>query len=158
MKFLKFSFLALGPIDWYKVSNAGKTTWRPAIKELKFYSDVACKTQVDILGTNVECSGHNPPSSNACGKAVDGSAGTSWRPQCQPCHKGDARIAVPLPRDTAVKCIVADNLGKGSGGNNNWNTGLIIGRSEDKVTWKEVAVSNSENFIKLEDGTSRSGK
>jgi len=125
----------------YRVSNAGYTGWRPAVSEIKVFSDPSCRTE--IHATYVEDSGNNPGHGDGSA-ALDDTRSTMWRPQCHPCNPKEAWIT--FSASIRAECVEADNLGKGSGGGQTWNGGILVEVwNSEKNQWITAMQSDNEN-------------
>ena len=129
----------------YRLSNNGKTTWRPNVPDIRVYSDFKCTKQ--ILTRYVDQSGSNPKGSKEQdgSKALDSSTVTTWRPQCGPiCEIGEAWVMFSTEFD--IRCAKAQNLGKGkTNSGENWNVGIKVERLY-QGTWISTIESNTGNI------------
>ena len=124
----------------YRISNNGLTGWRPAISEVRAYSDSECAIEVDA--TFVDMSGHN--SGHGDGSAAfDNTEDTLWRPQCQPCGIGEAWLSFAVAEE--IECVRASDLGQGAGGSEWWNGGIKVELQNADSTWTTAMESTSGN-------------
>ena len=128
----------------YRVSNNGKTGWRPAVQEIQVFSDRVCSTKT--LATYVDVSGSRSGSHDGIA-AFDDNIATEWRPQCSPCTKNEAWVI--FTTNLEAKCINAGNLGRGPGGHGSWNIGIYVELKNLYGSWGMVMESQSENIAKL---------
>jgi len=125
----------------YRVSNAGYTGWRPAVSEIKVFSDQSCATEIEA--THVADSGHLPGYGDGSA-ALDATSYTRWRPQCPQCNPKDAWIT--FSASTRAKCVEAGNLGEGAGGDKTWNGGILVDLwNSTKNQWVTAMQSDNGN-------------
>ena len=124
----------------YRVSNNGETGWRPAVPEIQVFLDQACSKKA--IAAYVNDSGHLSGSGD--GKAAfDDNKDTSWRPQCYPCAINEAWATFSTTEK--AQCIIASNLGLGSGGDKTWNNGITVELRNGDGSWKIVMQSRNNN-------------
>ena len=134
----------------YRVSNNGPIGWRPAVQEVQAFLDQSCSKKAEAA--YVDESGHLSGSGD--GKAAfDGNTGTSWRPQCPEqsggqCAKNEAWITFSTTEE--VQCIIANELGHGSGGGKAWNIGITVELKNCDGTWNIVMQSHIDNSASSE--------
>ena len=85
--------------------------------------------------------------------AFDGNTGTSWRPQCPEqgggqCAKNEAWISFSTTEK--VQCIIANELGHGSGGGTAWNNGITVELKNCDGSWNIVMQSHIDNSASSE--------
>jgi hypothetical protein len=104
----------------WRVSNADYVGYRPAIQELRMFSDTSCSVQVSIpasgITANTNGDGSGTAASLVAGYLTDGDSATSYRPQCPACNVGAAWLAVDFSVPVNIMCVETDaGLGIGLG-------------------------------------------
>jgi len=132
---------------YWRVANNGNSAWRPAVRNVKFFSDSECTQELtEFVHAEAEhstflCS-YEPgaPWQTPCRAAFSNNG--DWRPQCQNCSPGEAWVGGKFDVPTSVRCVDAPGLGSGSGGGRTWNNGVRLEKSFDAgETWVRVATS-----------------
>ena len=125
----------------YRVSNNVRTGWRPAVFEVRVYTDYECT--VEIHASFEDMSGYDLGYGDGSA-AFDNSEATSWRPGCAPCEVGEAWVSFAVSKE--IKCVEASNLGEGYGGGNSWNGGIKVEIRNFESSWSTVMESSSGNI------------
>eukprot|EP00964_Phaeocystis_antarctica_P149011 scaffold116002_cov60-Phaeocystis_antarctica.AAC.1 len=142
----------------WRVSNAGATTWRPAVN-LAFFSDLACTASIAIPADGgwpdaasacprtgcALCSGwdavYGTVATKGCHLAYDDNPSTAWRPGTVSSGTGihfpagEMWMEIRFASNPGIACVKASNMGESGGGGSSWNGGLTVQTSVDGVTY-----------------------